>query len=83
MNWRYKIELNQRLREMGEQFDLSYLEEDCPQEVKQAISAECRKAPSLRRFAEIVLGCKSIAAVNRVLAAIYDEADRSAIWCGM
>jgi hypothetical protein len=83
MNWRYKIELMKVLRNMSDKHDLECVEEPCPEEVKTAIVTEIEKAPPLRRFTKQIRQAKSIAAVNRILNRIYDEADQSAVWCGL
>lgn len=81
--WRYHIELNKVLDELNEQFDLSRYEEDCPSEVKEAIVKEISKAMPLKRFVPTLRDSLSIAEVNRVIQCIYDEADRSLVWCGL
>ena len=68
---------------MGEKHDLSILEDPCPDEVKDAIAAELAKSASLAHFSGRIRKAKSIAAVNRVLAAVFDEADRMHVWCGI
>lgn len=83
MNWRYKIELRKVLSDMADQHDLERVEEPCPEEVKTAIATEIEKALPLHRFAKQIRQAKSIAAVNRILNKIYDEADQSAVWCGL
>lgn len=82
MNWRYKIELNKVLADMGDQFDLSCVEKRCPKAVKEALAKEVEKAAPLRRFASTILSAKSIAEVERILENVFNEADRSAVWCG-
>lgn len=81
--WRYKIELSRVLAEVGEKFDLERVEENCPEECKEALAKEVSKAWPLRGFADDIRSAKSIAAVNRILARVYDEADRMLVWCGM
>ncbi len=82
-NWQEQIELNKVLTRMNEQHDLSRLEEDCPIEVKDAIANEIKKSRHLCIFMGRVKKCKSIAAVNRVLDAIFDRADSCFVWCGL
>ena len=80
--WKYKIELGRVMDEMSDKFDFSRLEEDCPQEVKEAIAVEISKAPPLARFAKKVKSVKSNAEMNRVLDSIYDVADDELVWTG-
>lgn len=82
-NWRYKITLNQTLSNLADEYDLKCVEEDCPQPVKEAIIKELLKANPLVGFVGQIRASKSIAAVNRVLEQVYNEADRNLIWCGM
>jgi hypothetical protein len=81
--WRYKIDLAGVMLKCAEEHDLSHAEEDCPAEVKEAIATEITKAWPLKRFAPVIRESKSIAEINRVLRNIYDEADRSSVWCGI
>lgn len=83
MNWRHKIELNKVIADMTEKYDLSCFEEDCPSEVKTALASEVEKAFPLARFAYRLRNAKSIAAVNRLLAKIFNEADSQGVWCGL
>jgi hypothetical protein len=83
MAWRYKIDLANVLIECAEKHDMSRVEEDCPEEVKEMIIQEISKASPLKRFAKPIQDCKSIAALNRVLEQIYDESDFSRVWCGI
>jgi hypothetical protein len=83
MNWRYKIDLNQVIAELMDDYDLTCMEEDCPPEVKERLIAEISKATPLLRFIDQLQEVKSIAAVNRVLSDVYDEADVSKVWCGL
>jgi hypothetical protein len=80
-NWRYRIKLGSVLEKCNEKFDLSRHEEDCPEEVRELIATEVSKAMPLHRFSRRVRAVKSIAELNRLLALIYDEADRSLVWC--
>ena len=82
-NWRYTIDLHKVLGECEEQYDLEEVEFPCPEPVKTAIVAELDKAPPLRPFCADIKECKSIAAVNRVLDRVFNEADRKLVWCGM
>ncbi len=81
--WQHRINLAGVLSAMGEKHDLSRVEEDCPEEVKEALAVEIRKAPPISHFAGRIKRAKSIAAVNRALAALYDDADRWKVWCGL
>ena len=81
-NWREKIELNEVLSKMSDEYDLSLLEEDCPTPVKEAIAKEIEKSTWLKRFSSRIRKAKSIAAVNRILEQVFDEADRMKVWCG-
>ena len=82
-NWIEKIELNKAINIATEQYDLSRHEEPCPNEVKELIIAELNRSQILRRFAISVKKVKSIAALNRLLVQIYDEADYRKVWCGL
>jgi len=81
-NWKYKIELNAVTADMSEKHDLTRHEEDCPEEVKEAIATELEKVQPLEPFASRVRNTKSIAALNRLLSQIYDAADENSVWCG-
>lgn len=80
--WHYKIQLNEVLEQASEDFDLSCFEKKCPKSVKTKLAAEVEKAPPLARFGARILRAVSIAEVNRVLSEVFDEADRSRVWCG-
>lgn len=80
--WRYKILLNETISRLSEEHDLTRFEEPCPEVVKTDICAELNKAAPLCRFVKDVEKCKTIAALNRLLVRIFDEADRSLVWCG-
>jgi hypothetical protein len=82
-NWREKIELNQTLNRVQESHDLSRFEEPCPDEVKSALATELEKSVWLKRHGARIRGADSIAEVNRILANVYDDADRHLVWCGM
>lgn len=82
MNWREKIELNQVVSKMSEKFDLERHEEPCPKEAKENLAKEVEKSIWLNRFAPKIRATKSIAALNRVLEDVFNEADRRRIWCG-
>lgn len=82
-NWKHKIELNKVLADMGDKHDLSSVEEPCPDGVKEAIATELAKARPLQKFCTPIRKAVSIAAVNRILDRVYDEADRSLVWCGI
>lgn len=82
-HWLHKIELRKVLDEMCDRHDLTRAEDDCPEEVKEAIAKELEKAPPLAHFAGQFRRCRAIAAVNRLLEKMYDEADRTRVWCGI
>lgn len=82
-NWRYRIELNAALAKANDEFDLSRHEEKCPESVLIAVASEIEKALPLARFGKKIRKAKSIAEFNRILSNIYDEADRSLVWCGL
>ncbi len=82
MAWAYSIELNKLLSDFDSKYDFSIVEEECPKEVLDATCEEISKSIFLSKFKCEVKKCKSIAAFNRVLEKIYNEADRRRIWCG-
>lgn len=82
-NWRYKIELNQAISQVTEDYDLSRVEEPCPEEVRDILAKECEKAAPLRRFGQQFRDAKSIAEVNRILNDVFEEADKKLVWCGL
>lgn len=82
-NWREKIDIHGVLHKMNTKHDLSRLEEECPQEVKDALAAEVEKSSALRYLAPQIRRARSIAAVNRKLEAVFDEADVNLVWCGI
>lgn len=82
-NWRERINLHGVLHQMNGKHDLSRLEEECPKEVKDALAAEVEKSTALRYLAPQIRRAKSIAAVNRKLEAVFDEADVNLVWCGI
>lgn len=81
--WIEKIELNAVLSQVQDEFDLSIVEEDCPAEVKERLATEIEKSFHLRHLAHRIREAKAIAAVNRALNDIYDEADAMKVWCGL
>jgi len=81
--WIEKIELNKAIADSCEQFDLERVEEPMPDEAKALLMKEIRRSTRLSRFASEIEAAGSIAAVNRILERVYDEADRCRIWCGM
>lgn len=83
MNWRHKIELNKVMSDVCDKHDLSRVEEDCPEEVKEALATEIEKAWPIAHFCKKIRSAKSIAAVNRILERVYNDADRHAVWCGL
>lgn len=80
--WTHKIDLNEVIGRMSDEHDLTRLERKCPKEVKDAIAAEIEKASPIARFGPQVRKAKSIAEVTRVLADVFDAADRERVWCG-
>lgn len=82
-NWRHKIELNQAINKVSEEYDLTRLEEPCPVEVRDALAVECEKVFPLRRFGKKFRDAKSIAEVNRILDDVFDVADKKLVWCGL
>ena len=83
MAWRYKIDLAGVLQQCADKYDLTRVEEPCPDEVKQLIVTEIAKAPPLKRFVRSIQTAKAIAELNRVLEKIYDAADFERVWCGI
>jgi hypothetical protein len=83
MGWLYRIDLAGVMLQCAEKHDLTRVEEDCPEDVKELIAVEISKADPLKRFAESVRNSKSIAELNRILQKIYDEADFRRVWCGL
>ncbi len=81
MRWIYECDLNGAIRRNNKQHDLSRHEEPIPPEVVTTICAELQKAPPLARFVREVCEAKSIAALNRILTNVFDEADRRRVWC--
>lgn len=80
--WLEKIELNQAIAKANDEYDLSRLEEPVPDAVKEQLAAVLKPSMWLSRFAAKIQSCKSIAELNRVLAQVYDAADRHRVWCG-
>ena len=80
--WRYRIQLNEVIAWATSEFDLSEVEKECPDQVKNKIAEELRKAFPLQRFASKILQAKSIAEVNRILEKVFDTADSELVWCG-
>jgi len=83
VNWRHRIELNETLERVSDEFDLTRHEEPCPEEVREALAVECEKAPPLQRFGRQIREAKSIAEVNRILDTVYSVADEQLVWCGL
>lgn len=81
--WIEKIELGEVLRKVNEEFDLSRVEERCPVPVKKQLIAVIEKSSKLRHFADAIHKARSIAALNRLIEEIYNEADRVRVWCGL
>ncbi len=79
-DWRYRIALNKVIEEMNEKYDLSHQEDPCPQEVLDALSKEVSKAPPLVHFVGRIKRVKTVAALNRALSEVFDEADRFLVW---
>ena len=82
-NWQHSIELNGVVSEMNDRYDLSRVEEDCPDAVKVALANEIRKARPIAGYANDIIACVSIAELNRMLDRVYDSADKNLVWCGM
>ena len=81
--WIEKIELNEAIAEASDKFDLSRHEEPMPQGAKAIICAALKTSTWLRRFERDIEAAKSIAEANRILARVFDAADRHRVWCGM
>ncbi|RJQ30326.1 hypothetical protein C4565_00650 [Candidatus Parcubacteria bacterium] len=81
-NWKHNIELNKVINQASEEHDLTRFEEDCPEEVKEAIAREIEKAWPLSHHAKEIRAVKSIAALNRRLVLVFDDADYHKVWCG-
>lgn len=81
--WREKIGLNKAIAKANDQFDLTRLEEPCPQEVKDMICAEIKKSNVLNCHVFRIQSCKTIAELNRKLERVFDDADKFLIWCGL
>lgn len=81
-HWAEKIELNKAISLANDRHDLSRHEEQVPDEVKALLNAELGKSLILCHFVQRVNACKSIAALNREIAKIYDQADQHRVWCG-
>ena len=81
--WNEHIELNAAINRACDEFDLTCHEEDCPTEVKEMLATELAKSQRLGHFANQMRSVKSIAAMNRLLVRVYDEADRFKIWLGL
>ena len=83
MNWKYKCELNQVITKANDEYDLSKLEDPCPQEVLELFALEVEKAPPLKEFGNVLRGAKTLAETNHILENVFDTADAKAVWCGM
>lgn len=81
-NWKHRIQLNEVLEKVNDEYDLSEFERPCPAKVKAMLAAEVEKAPPLRGFAPVIQKAKTIAELNRVLARVFDVADEQLVWCG-
>ena len=81
--WRESIELNKVVASVSDEFDLTRLEEDCPEEAKSRLAAEVEKSSWLRRHGKRLREARSIAEVNRILESVFEDADRHLIWCGL
>lgn len=82
-NWRYRIKLNEVIERVSEDFDLTRVEEPCPEEVRNALAEECEKAQPLYSFGQRLRDAGSIAEVNRILDTVFDVADQKLVWCGL
>ena len=82
MNWREKIELNAVLDKCNEKYDLSCVELNAPEEVKEWISQEIRKSIWLNRHITPIKNAKTIAELNRILERVFNDADQYKVWCG-
>ena len=80
--WTQKIDIHGVIGRADKKYDLSRLEEDCPEEVKADLAAEVEKC-CLWRFAPRLREARSIAEVNRILEAVFNAADRERVWCGL
>lgn len=81
-NWQHKIQLNEIIEQCSEEFDLERHEEPCPDVVKERLAVEVAKALPIAHFAGRIRTVNSIAELNRVLARLFDDADRHSVWCG-
>lgn len=82
-NWKQKINLNQILEQLSEEFDLSEVERPCPTVVKNKIANEVERVTVLKPFGKQIRKSRSIAAVNRILEQVFQVADENLVWCGM
>ncbi len=78
--WTDKISLNRVVRQVDEKHDLSQHELPCPQEACNALAVECEKSANLACYGPLLRRAGSIAEVNRILEAVYADADRFRIW---
>lgn len=83
MNWKYQIGLNKAIDLCNDKFDMTKHEEQCPEEVKDILIAELKKAWPLEGYIDKVRKVQSIVELNRVLDHIYDRADQMKVWCGL
>lgn len=79
--WRERIALNHVIEQMNKKYGLDRAEDDCPEEVKEAIATELLKSRALGHYAGKVRKVKAIAALSRLLSRIYDDADQHLVWC--
>ena len=82
-NWREGIELNAAIAESSERFDLSRHEEPMPTEAAERLACAVESSVWLQRFGRQIREAKSIAEVNRILASVFNEADKKLVWCGL
>lgn len=82
-DWRHHINLRTVIDDCCEEYNLECVEEDCPEAVKEAIATEIEKAWPIQHFGPRIRDCVSIAEVNRVLNAVFNEADAKLVWCGL
>lgn len=85
MTWNYSIELNKVISDCNSNYQLDQMdfEDDCPEEIKQLISEEVKKAKPLAKYSGKILDVVTIHDLNCLLEEIFDEADRRRVFCGI
>lgn len=80
--WRGECAVNEELTKLNCEFDL---EPDmaCPTEAKERMAKVLEACVPLRKFAANIRAADTVSRFNRVLEAIFDEADAKRIWCGL